>query len=38
MVSVAIGAAALTAALTFAASLDHLLVTPRLYGVTWDTR
>jgi hypothetical protein len=28
--------AALTAALVFSASLDHLLATPQLYGVTWD--
>ncbi|MGH9243299.1 MAG: hypothetical protein ACRD29_03080 [Acidimicrobiales bacterium] len=33
---VALGIAALTAALTFGASLDHLLDTPCLYGVTWD--
>jgi ABC-type antimicrobial peptide transport system permease subunit len=33
-----LGIAALTAAVTFAASLDHLLATPRLYGHTWDLR
>jgi len=33
-----IGVVALTAALGFSASLDHLLATPRLYGVTWDAR
>jgi ABC-type lipoprotein release transport system permease subunit len=32
----AVGVAALSAALVFSASLDHLLTTPRLYGVTWD--
>jgi FtsX-like permease family len=26
------------AAVTFAASLDHLLATPRLYGTNWDAR
>jgi ABC-type lipoprotein release transport system permease subunit len=31
-----LGVAALTAAVVFSASLDHLLATPRLYGVTWD--
>lgn len=31
-----IGIAALSAALVFSASLDHLFATPRLYGVTWD--
>jgi ABC-type lipoprotein release transport system permease subunit len=35
---VTIGIAALTAALTFGASLDHLLGTPRLYGVTWNVQ
>jgi hypothetical protein len=33
-----IGVVALAAALGFGASLDHLLATPRLYGVTWDVR
>lgn len=28
--------AAVAAALAFGASLDHLLATPRLYGVSWD--
>jgi FtsX-like permease family len=31
-----LGAAALTASLVFAASLSHLLTTPRLAGFTWD--
>jgi putative ABC transport system permease protein len=35
---VTVGIAALTAALTFGASLDHLLGTPRLYGVTWNVQ
>ncbi|MGH9246035.1 MAG: FtsX-like permease family protein [Acidimicrobiales bacterium] len=34
--AIALGMAALTAALTFGASLSQLLATPRLYGVTWD--
>ena len=34
--AVTIGIAAIVAALTFAASLTHLLETPRLYGQTWD--
>jgi hypothetical protein len=34
--SAAVGVAALSAALVFAASLSHLLVSPALYGVTWD--
>ncbi len=33
-----IGIVALAAAVTFSASLGHLLSTPRLYGVTWDAR
>jgi hypothetical protein len=32
----AVAVAALTAAITFAVSLDHLLTTPRLYGGDWD--
>jgi hypothetical protein len=32
----AIAIAAMSAALTFGASLDHLLGTPRLYGWNWD--
>jgi ABC-type lipoprotein release transport system permease subunit len=36
LTGVALGTAALTAALTFGASLTHLLATPPLYGVTWD--
>ncbi len=32
----AVGVAALTAAMTFGASLSHLLASPRLYGVTFD--
>jgi len=31
-----LGVAALTASLVFAASLGHLLITPRLSGFTWD--
>lgn len=34
--SVALAIVALGAALTFGASLDHLLNTPRLYGWNWD--
>lgn len=33
-----LGAAAVTAALTFGASLDHFLATPRLYGWDWDAQ
>ncbi|MCA1832151.1 MAG: ABC transporter permease [Actinomycetota bacterium] len=33
-----LGIVVLTAAGTFAASLSHFLVTPRLYGVLWDAR
>jgi hypothetical protein len=33
---VIVGIAALAAALTFGASLTHLLATPRLYGLTWN--
>jgi ABC-type lipoprotein release transport system permease subunit len=33
-----IGVVALATALGFDASLNHLLGTPRLYGVTWDAR
>jgi hypothetical protein len=36
LVGTAGGLAALVAALTFAASLGHLLDTPRLYGWDWD--
>jgi ABC-type lipoprotein release transport system permease subunit len=32
-----VGLAAMVAALVFGASLGHLLTSPRLYGVTWDT-
>jgi putative ABC transport system permease protein len=35
---VTVGIAALTAALTFGASLNHLLKTPPLYGVTWNVQ
>jgi ABC-type lipoprotein release transport system permease subunit len=35
---VTVGIAALAAALTFGASLTHLLGTPRLYGLTWDVQ
>lgn len=33
-----VGIAALTGAAMFAASLEHFLATPRLYGHTWDLR
>jgi ABC-type antimicrobial peptide transport system permease subunit len=33
--SAAVGVAALSAAIVFAASLNHLLASPALYGVTW---
>lgn len=36
LAGVALGVGALVAALTFGASLTHLLGSPRLYGVTWD--
>jgi hypothetical protein len=36
LVGVALAVAALTAALTFGASLTHLLGTPALYGWNWD--
>jgi ABC-type lipoprotein release transport system permease subunit len=36
VVSAAVGVAALSAAIVFAASLSHLLASPALYGVTWD--
>jgi hypothetical protein len=36
MVSLVIAATGLTAALTFGASLNHLLETPALYGWSWD--
>lgn len=36
ILSVAFSVAALTTALTFGASLDHLFSTPRLYGWNWD--
>jgi ABC-type lipoprotein release transport system permease subunit len=36
LVGAVVGVAALATALAFSASLDHLLATPRLYGVTWD--
>lgn len=35
---VTLGIAALATALSFSASLDHLLATPRLYGQTWDAQ
>jgi hypothetical protein len=35
-VAVTLGIGALAASLVFAASLGHLLSTPRLYGQTWD--
>jgi ABC-type lipoprotein release transport system permease subunit len=36
LLSVILAIVALTGALTFGASLDHLLSTPRLYGWNWD--
>ena len=36
VVTSAVGLAALTAALVFSGSLNHLLSTPRLYGASWD--
>lgn len=36
LVAVTLGIGALAASLVFAASLGHLLSTPRLYGQTWD--
>ena len=36
LVGAALGLAALIAAITFGAGLDHLLTTPRLYGWDWD--
>jgi ABC-type antimicrobial peptide transport system permease subunit len=36
IIGVTLGIAALATALSFSASLDHLLATPRLYGQTWD--
>ena len=36
LAGVALGVGALVAALTFGASLAHLLDSPRLYGLTWD--
>jgi ABC-type lipoprotein release transport system permease subunit len=36
LAGVALGVGALVAALTFGASLTHLLDSPRHYGVTWD--
>ena len=38
MVTAALAIATVTAALVFAASLDHLVTTPRLYGWNWDVR
>jgi hypothetical protein len=38
LLAVTVAVAALVAAVTFAASLDHLLATPRLYGWSWDAR
>jgi ABC-type antimicrobial peptide transport system permease subunit len=38
IVGVTLGIAGLVAAVTFGTSLDHLLHTPRLYGVTWDVQ
>ncbi|MFN2613401.1 MAG: FtsX-like permease family protein [Actinomycetota bacterium] len=35
--SMSVAFAGVTAALVFATSLTHLLGTPRLYGLTWDT-
>ena len=36
VVTAAVGLAALTGALVFSESLNHLLDTPRLYGASWD--
>jgi putative ABC transport system permease protein len=36
LAGIAIGIAVLAAALTFGASLNHLLATPELYGARWD--
>ena len=36
LAGVVIGLTALTAAVTFGASVNHLTSTPRLYGVAWD--
>ncbi len=36
LAGIVIGLTALTAAVTFGASVDHLTATPRLYGVAWD--
>ena len=38
IVTAALAIATVTAALVFAASLDHLVTTPRLYGWNWDVR
>ena len=38
VVAAAVAVATLTTALTFGASLGHLLDTPRLYGWTWDAQ
>jgi hypothetical protein len=37
LISAAVAVTAVVAAITFAASLGHLLDTPRLYGWNWDT-
>jgi hypothetical protein len=37
LVAAIVGVVAIAAAVTFGASLDHLLTTPRLYGTTFDT-
>lgn len=38
LLSVVVAIAALVAAVTFGANLDHLLSSPRLYGWNWDVR
>jgi ABC-type lipoprotein release transport system permease subunit len=38
IIGVALGVAAITAVSGFTASLDHLLATPRLFGVAWDAQ
>jgi ABC-type lipoprotein release transport system permease subunit len=38
LLGVVLGVAAMVAALTFGASLTHLLDSPRLYGFTWDVQ
>ena len=37
LATAAVAVASVAAALTFGASLQHLVATPRLFGQTWDT-